>query len=499
MVNKEQGEREPSIVADPGLDPMSALRQTTEQAKAVTEGTVSTPAIEAVKNSKEAVGAELAAMPPMKYSRDGIPEGLDHVSEMERLRAMIQGGTASATDIDNYITLQTRAHNQAAQEFARSSEGNVVDMMGGPDETGTAPAGSAAGKAAREVPAAEEAPAPRSSMRSSGSVRGSGVDRGQPPSAGAQPRPSSRGPVGGSKQSVVNPSAEAAPVKGKYKEEPSGNFNRTRIPEGTVDRGKSFTNMEGNGAAYKMASKGMSLDNPPPEKGMASYEDPRMKAWVTSGPGRTPEKASPPSKVAALKPGDKFYEMRGETNPDIPSSGPAYQHTMGGMLPSMLGAGMALEATRAGVPAVGRLGERIETELMPGAMNLGRKAAAKLAGREAGAAESAVNNNISRVPKPPGLVKASLPPKPSGKDVRQQIRQAEYSEKTVRDSLGKRDGDGGVFAAKARAQGTKPKSATEASRKASEYLEKRNASAASKERTKANIKQKKTQGKGQNL
>ena len=233
MVNKEQGGREPSIVADPGLDPMSALRQTTEQAKAVTEGTVSTPAIEAVKNSKEAVGAELAAMPPMKYSRDGIPEGLDHVSEMERLRAMIQGGTASATDIDNYITLQTRAHNQAAQEFARSSEGNVVDMMGGPDETGTAPAGSAAGKAAREVPAAEEAPAPRSSMRSSGSVRGSGVDRGQPSSAGAQPRPSSRGPVGGSKQSVVNPSAEAPPVKGKYKEEPSGNFNRTRIPEGT--------------------------------------------------------------------------------------------------------------------------------------------------------------------------------------------------------------------------------------------------------------------------
>jgi hypothetical protein len=205
---------------------MSALRQTTEQAKAVTQGTVSNPAIEAVKNSKEAVGAELAAMPPMKYSRDGIPEGLDHVSEMERLRVRIQGGTASANDIDNYITLQTRAHNQAAQEFARSSEGNVVDMMGGPDEGGIASAGTAAGKASREVPAAEAAPAVRSSMRGGGAVRSSGMDRGQPSSAGVQPRPSSRGPVGGSKQNVVSPSAEAAPVKGKYKEEPSGNFNR---------------------------------------------------------------------------------------------------------------------------------------------------------------------------------------------------------------------------------------------------------------------------------
>lgn len=291
----------------------------------------------------------------------------------------------------------------------------------------------------RDGPAGGEAPAPRRQ------------------SAGGSERPASANKVSASK------SAASTPAKGSSKIDINslGNFNR--VPSNP----------------HKMVSKGMSFEaGPAPEKGMASYEDPRMVAWdrAVNAP---PEQHS---KVGALKPGDKFYNMRG-ANPDNGSAGVEYQATMGQMLPSVLAAAPAAAMLKEGIP--GKMAEKVETELIPGAMNMGRKLASKLASKEeapaAKVAQEVVNNNISRVPKPKGLVKASLPEKPSGKGVRQQIQQAEAA-----------------VAPKPRAPVNK-RGATEASHKASEYLEKRDASAASKERTKANIKQKKTQGKGQNL
>lgn len=81
----------------------------------------SSPAIEANRAATDAVKQELR-----KYSRDGIPEGLDRASELKNLGALIrgeiQGRTATANDIDNYITLQVAEQTAAARANMGASE-----------------------------------------------------------------------------------------------------------------------------------------------------------------------------------------------------------------------------------------------------------------------------------------------------------------------------------------------------------------------------------------
>jgi len=242
MVNKEQTQ-EPSIVADPGLDPMSALRQTTQQAQSVTNGTVSTPAIEETKGAIASNQQAQAALPPMKYSRDGIPEGLDHVTEMERLRAMIQGNTASANDIDNYITLQVRA----ATQFQREGEAAAVDnILGGADGAGADATGATARETAGKVQPAQGARAAVRAHPSGGaggqshSVRMGG---GSPSSAPARGDSGTRGGVGGAKQAVDPPAPEEPAVKSKTNGGiTTGPVNpRSGITTGPVNPNKSRT------------------------------------------------------------------------------------------------------------------------------------------------------------------------------------------------------------------------------------------------------------------
>lgn len=358
---------------------------------------------------------------PKQYAMDSANQLDGYIKSWNLKNLSPEQRTGASPGIVNAAEMLNEAASAPAQEEVPSVDGNVSE---GPGMVQRSEGGG-------------EAPAPR----------------------GQSPR-SENGPAHSSKVSSGGGSTKAGPASAaKIDVESLGNFNR--VPPNP----------------HKMASTGMSLDSgAPPEKGMASYEDPRMKAWVNSV-NAEPEK---PSKVGALKPGDKFFEMRG-SRPDAPSGNVAYQETAAHMLPSVLAAAPAAAMLKEGVP--GKLAEKVETELIPGAMNAGRKIASRLARKEAEPAAKAaqeVNNNISRVAKPPGLVKASLPPKPSRESVRQQVKTAE-----------------GV-ASKA---SPKPafKSATEATHKASEYLEKKNASAASKQRTKENINQKKTQGKGQNL
>ena len=312
-----------------------------------------------------------------------------------------------------------------------------------------------------------EAPAPR--RQSSG-----GAERPAPASKVSAGKSAASAPAKG--PSKTNNGVTTGPVNPRPKAEISGNFNRIVVPE--------------------------------KETGMASYEDPRMVAW-SRGPGAAPTPEAPPSKVAQLPP-----DKRGKYSPDMSPSKAAALEAMGQMIPeSIIPTAMAGAALKGGLPR--KIAEKVETEMIPGVVNAGRKMVGKL--RPPVAETPQVNNNISRVAKPPGLrdgftptrpakptsspripaetpqvnnnisrvakpvglVKASTPPKPTRADVNKTIKAAEPTPSPR---------------PKAPA-----KSATKAATNASEYLEKRDASAASKAKAKTNIKQKKNQGKGQNL
>lgn len=208
-----------------------------------------------------------------------------------------------------------------------------------------------------------EAPAPR--RQSSG-----GAERPAPASKVSAGKSAASAPAKG--PSKTNNGVTTGPVNPRPKAEISGNFNRIVVPE--------------------------------KETGMASYEDPRMVAW-SRGPGAAPTPEAPPSKVAQLPP-----DKRGKYSPDMSPSKAAALEAMGQMIPeSIIPTAMAGAALKGGLPR--KIAEKVETEMIPGVVNAGRKMVGKL--RPPVAETPQVNNNISRVAKPPGLRDGFTPTRPA--------------------------------------------------------------------------------------
>ena len=218
----------------------------------------------------------------------------------------------------------------------------------------------------------------------------------------------------------------------------------------------------------------------------AGLADPNGPQLISGSPAVD---RSGPSKVGALKPGDKFFEMRG-SRPDAPSGNVAYQETMAQMLPSALAAVPAAAMIKEGLP--GKMAEKVETELIPGAMNMGRKIASKLSSKESAPTREMVeNSSFKTVPNiqsgrmqgmSPEAKAAQLrqPQRPTSNDVRQTIRNAESGTNAVRDSFGYRDGSARAAAAQnnpvnAGLSKRPAKNAAELAHKASEYLDARDA------------------------
>lgn len=453
-------------------DPMSLLRQTTEQAKAVTQGTVSNPEIAASRAGLAANQAALSAIPQIKYSRDGIPSGLDHVAEMERIHNMMQGGTATANDIDNYITLEIARRNAAggAQNAGGPSEGAGVSPVpdtpspavpeprhDAPARTGSRPAQHSNGAGARQK---AQVSAPTGGGRAMG-------EGGVPPA----PRTEGRSTVPQAQPPSAPPRAGRADGANSHSSKVMDSKSAAQPPKGVVDHGRNYTNMENNGAAYKMASTGMSFTDgskpTPPQRGMASYEDPRMTAWVRQQ--NPPE--DKPSKVA----------MKNGPQADEPATNVATRNMLAELIPSSI---LPVAAAGAGLKAAKPIASKIEQEVIPGAQMLARRMMGSEA-RGANKVAQEVNNNISRVAKPPGLVKAALPPRPNA-----QAQAAAADAETLARAAQR---------ASSKASVPPTKNSTEVAHKASEYLDKSAASAAAKSKVKADMKRQRNQGKGQNL
>lgn len=128
------------------------------------QGNVTSPAIEENGRAIAEVGAKMAALPPTyKFSRDGIPEGMDTDAEMARLSALIGKNEASANDIDNYITLQVA---QKTAEVRNAGKGKEA----APESASSDPAPNDVEGAKPQPPAAAQAP-----KASAGSVEGEGA------------------------------------------------------------------------------------------------------------------------------------------------------------------------------------------------------------------------------------------------------------------------------------------------------------------------------------
>jgi len=186
---------------------------------------------------------------------------------------------------------------------------------------------------------------------------------------------------------------ETPAPRGQSARSPGGQTNRAEVPQ-------SGNRSQLHSAGASGVTTGPTRQQEVEGRKKAGLADPNGPQLVAGAP---PVDRSGPSKVGALKPGDKFFEMRG-SRPDAPSGNVAYQETMAQMLPSALAAVPAAAMIKEGLP--GKMAEKVETELIPGAMSMGRKIASKLSSKESAPAAKAtqeVNNNISKVSKPPGL------------------------------------------------------------------------------------------------
>ena len=543
MVNKNTPPNE--IVDDPGLtqDSYALLRQAANYGK-MKDGTAPPPPQVAANNAQ--IADNKTEMQNLKYSIHGIPEGIDRAAEEKRLADLIQNYTASANDIDNYITLSVARQNAALASEGLSADAKSTAPVAHPPEAAVSESASGAGarkpgrsgqrsyqsggSSAPPVSSARRASAmgPRGVEVSSGGESPAPVQK-APPSSAVQRAGGANGVKGNSGKAVDSKPAAAASVSGittgptrprarqtfhplpnqnvaealgTPKAERVKEYERTNNPPVPLsEMGQAVAQVPGDfvhgvqylggGAARAVKGAYDTVTDPygfsrdaEASRNLAAAKaknKPRSGSSTQSAPASTPSPArsvpenvptppsrsaarpasNAPSKVAALKPGDKFYDMRGETNPDIPSSGPAYQHAVADMLPSMLGAGMAFEAARAGLPT-SKIAERVESEMVPGAMNMGRRVAAKMSGRtplaEPPAAEAVSNSGFAKIP---ANVRPGHTPQRSG---------AAQSARMTADMADQR----AAQAAQARAaRKPQPVGPTRLAHKASEYLEAR--------------------------
>lgn len=272
----------PQGAAVASKDAMALLRQAANfhQAK---QGNVSSPAIEANKAAQAANGEALKAL---KYSVHGIPEGLNHVDEMERLKGLINMGTASANDLDNFITLEQFMNEQSSR--TNGEAGAVEGILGGNDGeagaiesilggSGGASQPASVAKAAPARAAQSEVPASAGaarSMRGQSSGAGQpasrpGMDRGQVPASRVQSGAGARGPAGGPQPAMAKENPKKPSVDMSYLSDDEGPVNKTLMSRPgakvTGEISGNFNRLSGpplspNVNPYKMASKGMSFE-----------------------------------------------------------------------------------------------------------------------------------------------------------------------------------------------------------------------------------------------
>lgn len=222
-------------------DPKSVLQDYAKLNQAY-QGNVTSPAIEENGRAIAEVGAKMAALPPTyKFSRDGIPEGMDMDAEMSRLSALIGKNEASANDIDNYITLQVAQKTAEVRNAGKDKEAP-------PEPASSDPAPNDVERTKPQPPAAAQAPeAPARSVEGEGAaIRESGsrvVRSGGSGNRRANPPAAAPGPRGGGSSPKPKPPAES-PVQ---PERPAASSTNSGITTGPVKPAAPASQGSGSG------------------------------------------------------------------------------------------------------------------------------------------------------------------------------------------------------------------------------------------------------------
>ena len=391
MVNKNTPPNE--IVDDPGLtqDSYALLRQAANYGK-MKDGTAPPPPQVAANNAQ--IADNKTEMQNLKYSIHGIPEGIDRAAEEKRLADLIQNYTASANDIDNYITLSVARQNAALASEGLSADAKSTAPVAHPPEAAVSESASGAG-------ARKPGRSGQRSYQSGGSSA--------PPVSSAR-RASAMGPRG---VEVSSGGESPAPVQ---KAPPSSAIQRAGDANGVK------------------SNSGKAMDSKPAAKASVS--------GITTGPTRSQEilgrdRMAPLSKQELRNPdGSAKDPKRAQAEHVVrerelrklsPEDQALMREYSGAKDPEAARTAAAWEdsgANEVNLPKVVRTGggfaanEMLMGSAMKGARKMGAAASEgfpKVGQRVGAAVETAktvatrqspppvVNNNISKVSKPPGL------------------------------------------------------------------------------------------------
>jgi len=388
------------IVDDPGLtqDSYALLRQAASMQK-MKDGTEVPPAV-AANNSKIADNkAQAEALKPVKYSIAGIPEGLDHDAETKRLAGLIQNQTATANDIDNYITLSIARQNASTAMEGMSADAGGSQGAAIPESAPGAEPGSAGHAPARQS-GRPSAPAGSGRSRMSASVPASTSRRGS--AVGPRGVADAGGPG-------APPVSQASPPPAVQR--PGGAGGGKGAPPKAVDSkpaAKASVGNNGITTGPTRAQEVLGRDRMAP----LSKQDLRNPDGSPKDPRRAhAEHVVRERELRKLSPEDRalMQEYSGAQDPEAARIAAAWEdsganevnlpkivRTGGGFAANEMLMGQALRGVKnAGTAAsegITRTGQR---------MGAGMETARAMATRQA--APQPVNNNISRAPKPPGL------------------------------------------------------------------------------------------------
>lgn len=449
-------------------DAMALLRQASQYHQAK-QGNVSTPEIEA---NKQAMAANSEAIHALKYSVHGIPEGINHVDELERLKGLINTNQATANDLDNFITLEQFMKDQTARTNGEMVGSSGSELHGSDGAIGAGvphSEGASAGAAS-----AQAAPAPVPSRRNVQSGGSNGpVSRPHVSGVGEvqAPAPVQRPGMEGRNGRQTPPKANAKPAA-KPAVEMGPSMEQLRAPnpykKAEASSAKQPSETSRTKAVAKVAAREM--------RNLSPEERAQFGATGISplnGEGWDQAKYNGPFKSAEEMRDAMGSHARVEREGQVGS--PEF---IAATAPLLLGAAGAYGMSKAG-PKITRGGQRLGAAMETADAMLNRPKT-----------PAPVNNNISRVAKPPGLQN------PRGM-MQDNLSSSEFGQVTPNVRSG---GLGGLPApAKAaqlrkalpsresvqqtiqQAESAKPsprpappsKSATEISHRASEYLEKR--------------------------
>ena len=391
MVNKNTPPNE--IVDDPGLtqDSYALLRQAANYGK-MKQGTAPPPPQVAANNNQ--IADNKAEMQNLKYSIHGIPEGIDHAAEEKRLADLIQKQTASANDIDNYITLSVARQNAALASEGLSADAKSTAPVAHPPEA--AASESAGGTGARQ---------PRRSSQRGYQSGGSSA----PPVSSAR-RASAMGPRG---VEVSSGGESSAPVQ---KAPPSSAVQRAGEANGV--KGNSGKAMDSKPAASASVS-GITTG---PTRSQEILGRDRMAALSKQelrnpdGSAKDPKRAQAEHVVRErelrkLSPEDQalMREYSGAKDPEAARTAAAWEDSGANEvnLPKVVRTGGGFAANEMLMGSAMKGARNMGQAASEGLPNLGRRVGAAAETAKAVASRQAsppvVNNNISKATKPPGL------------------------------------------------------------------------------------------------